>query len=54
MGWQIEEGVAAIKEMHPFSKSRIKIDLDPPSDLDIIVSTERSSDFKKWMVGGAD
>ncbi len=43
--------VAAIREMHPYSKSRIKIDLDPPSDVEIIVSTERSSDFKQWLVG---
>ncbi len=43
--------VAAIKEMHPYSKSRVKIDLDPPTDLETIVSTERSSDFKKWLIG---
>ncbi len=44
--------VAAIKEMHPYSKSRVKIDLDPPTnDMETIVSTERSSEFKKWLVG---
>ena len=43
--------VAAIKEMHPYSKSRVKIDLDPPVDLETVVSTERSADFKKWLVG---
>ncbi|MBL7783168.1 MAG: response regulator transcription factor [Saprospiraceae bacterium] len=43
--------VAAIKEMHSYSKSRVKIDLDPPADMDTIVSTERSSDFKRWLVG---
>lgn len=45
--------VAAIKEMHPYSKSRVKVELDPPTatDLETIVSTERSSDFKKWLVG---
>ena len=43
--------VAAIKEMHPYSKSRVKIDLEPPTDLETIVSTERSADFKKWLVG---
>ena len=43
--------VTAIKEMHPYSKSRVKIDLDPPSDLEMVVSTERSAEFKKWLVG---
>ena len=44
--------ISAIKEMHPYSKSRIKIDLDPSSDVETIVSTERASDFKYWLVGG--
>jgi two-component system LytT family response regulator len=47
--------VAAIKEMHPYSKSRVKVDLEPPTvDLETIVSTERSSEFKKWLVGEGD
>lgn len=43
--------IDAIGEMHPYSKSRIKIDLVPPTDLETIVSTERSAAFKKWLVG---
>lgn len=43
--------VEAIKEMHPYSKSRVKVDLEPPTELETIVSTERSSEFKKWLVG---
>lgn len=43
--------VNAIREMHPYSKSRVKIDLDPATDMETIVSTERSSEFKKWLVG---
>jgi two-component system LytT family response regulator len=43
--------VGSIKEMHTYSKSRVKVDLDPPSDQETIVSTERSADFKKWLVG---
>lgn len=43
--------VAAIKEMHPYSKSRVKVELDPSTDLETIVSTERSAEFKKWLVG---
>jgi two-component system LytT family response regulator len=47
--------VAAIKEMHPYSKSRVKVELDPPStDLETVVSTERASEFKKWLVGTID
>lgn len=46
--------VEAIKEMHPYSKSRVKVDLDPPTELETIVSTERSSEFKKWLVGPGD
>ena len=43
--------VQAIREMHPYSKSRVKIDLDPATDMETIVSTERSAEFKKWLVG---
>lgn len=43
--------IYAIKEMHPYSKSRVKIDLDPATDLETVVSTERAAEFKKWLVG---
>jgi two-component system LytT family response regulator len=43
--------IAAIREMHPYSKSRVKVELDPPTDLETIVSAERSAEFKKWLVG---
>jgi two-component system LytT family response regulator len=43
--------VNAIKEMHPYSKSRVKVDMDPPTELETVVSTERSSEFKRWLVG---
>lgn len=43
--------VSAIREMHPYSKSRVKVDLEPPTDLETIVSTERSAEFKRWLVG---
>lgn len=42
----------AIKEMYAYSKSRVKLDLNPSiTDDDIIVSTERSPHFKRWLVG---
>lgn len=43
--------VAAIRELHAYSKSRVKLDLHPPTDLEAIVSTERSPLFKKWLQG---
>jgi DNA-binding LytR/AlgR family response regulator len=41
----------AIKNMIPFSRSRIKIELNPPEpkEVEALVSVERSSDFKAWM-----
>ncbi len=44
--------IHGIKEMHPYSKSRVKVVLEPHIDQETIVSTERSSDFKRWLVGG--
>jgi two-component system, LytTR family, response regulator LytT len=40
-----------IKEMQPYSKSRVKILLEHGTEQDIVVSTERSSQFKKWLIG---
>ncbi|MEZ4893415.1 MAG: LytTR family DNA-binding domain-containing protein [Saprospiraceae bacterium] len=42
--------INAIGEMHQYSKSRVKIELEPPVDQDIIVSTEKSASFKRWLV----
>jgi len=41
----------AIKNMVAYSKSRVKIDLEPapPRAIDVIVSVERSGAFKKWL-----
>ena len=44
-------GLQAIKEMYAYSKSRVKIELNPACELDSIVSTERSPYFKKWLSG---
>jgi len=41
----------SIKEMYAYSKSRVKLELSPATSNDIIVSTERSPHFKKWLVG---
>jgi two-component system LytT family response regulator len=43
--------IKAIKEMYTYSKSRIKIDLHPTADFEVISSTERSGPFKRWLSG---
>ena len=43
--------VNAIGNMTSYSKSRVKIDLNPPSEIETIVSTERSATFKNWLTG---
>ena len=41
----------SIDEMIAYSKSRVKLKLNPPTDEDAIVSKERSPEFKKWLIG---
>ncbi len=43
--------ISSIREMHTYSKSRVKVILEPPADQDTIVSVERSAAFKKWLLG---
>lgn len=40
-----------IDEMIPWSKSRLKLVLNPPTPEDAVVSVERSSSFKNWAAG---
>ena len=46
---QLILGLDSISEMYSYSKSRVKIKLNPPTKFDVIVSTERSPKFKKWL-----
>jgi two-component system response regulator LytT len=41
--------IDSIANIHLLSKSRIKIALTPPVDEDIIISFERSKNFKNWL-----
>lgn len=41
----------AIKEMRRYSKGRISINLSPAINMEVVVSTDRSPLFKKWLVG---
>ncbi len=39
----------AIDEIHPYFKGRIKINLKPAADQDIVISSDKSPEFKKWL-----
>lgn len=41
----------SIKELLAYSKSRVKVILEPPYGDDAIVSSERSAEFKRWLAG---
>ena len=41
--------IDAIKQMFPYSKGRLKIELSPLAEQEVIVSIERSADFKQWL-----
>jgi len=44
-------GIDSIEKMIVVSKSRVKLFLTPPSEYETIASTDRSSQFKKWLAG---
>ncbi|WP_010252476.1 LytR/AlgR family response regulator transcription factor [Myroides injenensis] len=41
--------ISAIKEIHTYSSSRLKINLKEFEDEDLVVSREKVNDFKKWI-----
>jgi DNA-binding LytR/AlgR family response regulator len=41
--------VDAIDKIHPYFNSRLKLELKPDTDLEVIVSRDRVSNFKKWL-----
>ena len=41
--------IECIQEMITYTKGRLKIELKPKSSREVIVSIERSSEFKKWL-----
>ena len=43
--------LGAISEMLAYSKSRVKLLLNPSCEIETIVSTERSPHFKRWLEG---
>lgn len=40
---------SAIAEIHPYFKGRIKLKLNPDQPDEIVVSSERTPEFKKWL-----
>jgi DNA-binding LytR/AlgR family response regulator len=42
---------SSIKELLAYSKSRVKVLMEPPYGEDAIVSSERSAEFKRWLAG---
>jgi two-component system LytT family response regulator len=43
--------IGSIKELVAYSKSRVKVILEPPYGDDAVVSSERSAHFKRWLAG---
>jgi DNA-binding LytR/AlgR family response regulator len=43
--------INSINKMVSYSKSRVKLELNPPTEDEIIVATDRSPDFKLWLKG---
>jgi DNA-binding LytR/AlgR family response regulator len=41
----------SIEEMMAYSKSRVKVKLTPKNKEEPVVSSERTGDFKRWLVG---
>ncbi len=39
----------AAKEIKPYFKGRLKLELEPPSEEEIVVSSEKSQAFKSWL-----
>ncbi len=42
-------GIEHIHKVHPYLNNRLKVELKPKSNLDLIVSRERVKDFKAWL-----
>lgn len=41
--------IDTIQELYQYSKSRYKIELNPSPGFDVFISTDKLSEFKKWM-----
>ena len=41
--------IEAINKIHTYFNSRLKLELQPKTELEVIVSRDRVNDFKKWL-----
>ncbi len=48
---QILVHIEAVKRMHPYFNNRLKLELHPICESEVIVSRDRVGDFKKWVEG---
>ncbi len=39
----------SVRDIHPYFKGRVKLGLEPDIDEDIVISTEKTPAFKKWL-----
>lgn len=46
---QVLVGFDSIQQMIVWSKSRVKLELKPATDFDVVVSIDNSGEFKKWL-----
>ncbi len=41
--------IDSIAEIHPYFKGRLKVELNPPAEEEIVISAERTPEFKAWL-----
>jgi two-component system response regulator LytT len=41
--------INAIAEIHPYFKGRVKLNLEPQQDAELVISAEKSRSFKDWL-----
>lgn len=41
--------IDAIHKIHPWFKGRLKLELNPLQSIDLVISTEKTKDFKAWL-----
>ena len=41
--------VRAVSQIHPYFNGKLKLDLNPPMDKEVLVSRENAAVFKQWM-----
>ncbi|TBX67002.1 response regulator transcription factor [Flavobacterium silvisoli] len=46
---QVIVGFDSIQQMIVWSKSRVKLELKPATDFDVVVSIDNSGEFKRWL-----